>query len=1053
MAKRITGGKTDGITSILSGLLIILSSTPGLSSPQSQQITQSDFSKELSNAYIQNDDQLAVSLIKDNRLFVKPFVNDIITEIIRKELKGKTLESGKVKKIAEKTATTFQNIFSEKNLSIAVNYLKSWTKEQKEKKLFADSLYALGTTIRGNEKDRDRAIEYYRKALNLYINIGDERGEAEVLGGLGLIYTFSPADYQTAVSYYKEALIKREKVDDRVLTGNTLNSLGSIYYGFFKDYPVALTYLDRAEKIRSEIGDSLNLGRTIHVKASVLENLGNLEQSLEYYQLSFELNQNSGDQVRMAESLLKSGTILRDLGKYPEAFISLEKSLEIYRSLDKSDGICDALNQTGFVYLILGEYSTAMEKFNEAIKIAHEQNDMWGLAGTYNNLGIMFQDVGRIDKALGYYNNALSIYEEQGDQSSVLALLNNLGTLNFDMKDYARAEEYHTRGLQISQQIKARDQEANLFLNLANDESFLGKIDEAKLNYEKGLEIARSLNNPDLTWRLIAGLAENYETRGEYDKVVELNDSSLLIIEGLRSTLQSEEFKASYMAKERSAFEDIINMLGLLHDKDKTKGYDVLAFRYAERSKSRAFLDLLAESLARVNEGSDKELLNKQDEIIRDLTRERQLLEQESLKDQPDQQAILIMKNKIRESEEEFSKLKIEIRNTNPKYTDLQYPEPVSLEEVQSLCPDKNTIVFEYSVGDSSSSLWVITRTDHELFRLPGRKTLQDQIEPLRFALLNPDQTNNEFFTRGGHSLYRQLLQPAESYLTKKSKLVIIPDGILNYLPFEVLLTESKGIGPGTSYAGLPFLVKKYPVSYGQSASVLKSLLSEQKGIRESSSDNKKLVAFGDPVYENANDTTCSSAMNYKRLEFSGKEIENIASFFKKGNAEVYLRDDAKEENVKREGELKKFNYVHFATHGFIDETKPDFSSIVLTQDNNSKEDGFLQATEIFNLNLNADLVVLSACQTGLGKLIRGEGMVGLTRAFMYAGTSSVLVSLWSVSDVSTATLMGEFYRNLIKEKLSKTDALRKAQLSIMRDEKFAHPFYWAPFVLFGDWR
>ena len=156
---------------------------------------------------------------------------------------------------------------------------------------------------------------------------------------------------------------------------------------------------------------------------------------------------------------------------------------------------------------------------------------------------------------------------------------------------------------------------------------------------------------------------------------------------------------------------------------------------------------------------------------------------------------------------------------------------------------------------------------------------------------------------------------------------------------------------------------------------------------------------------------------------------------------------------MKRAGALKNFNYVHFATHGFIDETKPDLSSLVLTKDNNSCEDGMLQATEIYNLKLNADLVVLSACQSGLGKLVRGEGMVGLTRAFMYAGTPAVLVSLWSVSDVSTATLMGDFYRNLVKQKLSKTDALRKAQLTMLGNEKFAHPFYWAPFVIIGDWR
>jgi CHAT domain-containing protein len=195
------------------------------------------------------------------------------------------------------------------------------------------------------------------------------------------------------------------------------------------------------------------------------------------------------------------------------------------------------------------------------------------------------------------------------------------------------------------------------------------------------------------------------------------------------------------------------------------------------------------------------------------------------------------------------------------------------------------------------------------------------------------------------------------------------------------------------------------------------------------------------------------SLVKYPRLEFSGREVEKIASFFNEGSADTFLRYKATEENLKRNQELNKFRYIHFATHGLIDENKPNLSSLVLTCGKDSGEDGYLQASEIFDLKLNADLVVLSACQTGLGKLIRGEGMVGLTRAFMYAGTPSVLVSLWSVSDMSTSVLMGEFYKNLIKNKFSKTDALRRAQLALISNEKYAHPFYWAPFVLIGDWR
>ena len=427
-----------------------------------------------------------------------------------------------------------------------------------------------------------------------------------------------------------------------------------------------------------------------------------------------------------------------------------------------------------------------------------------------------------------------------------------------------------------------------------------------------------------------------------------------------------------------------------LHEKDGSKGYDKLAFNYAERSKSRALLDLLSGAPADANK----------------------------------------------------------IESAAPANT--RDPQPVTIDEVKAMLPDKNNVVLEYSVGDSSSCLWVITKSGHKLYRLPARKKLQEQIETIRFGLLDPQQSISEFFTQAGISLYNELVKPAEPFLSKKSKLVIIPDGVLNYLPFQVLLTENTKIKAETSYMEFPYLAKKYPVSYAQSASVLNTLISAKVQSNSSAAKSRKLLAFGDPVY---GDTSLNPRNKYQRLEFSSREIENIASFFPEGSPVIFLRNNATEEKLKQNNELDKFNYIHFAVHGLIDEDNPDLSSIVLTSNRSADEDGFLQASEISDLKLNADLVVLSACQTGLGKLVRGEGIVGLTRAFMYAGTPSVVVSLWSVSDASTSVLMSSFYKNLIKNNLNKTDALRRAQLSLISNEKYAHPFYWAPFVLIGDWR
>lgn len=989
MAKRITINKSNGIISVLLFFLIIPSSPSLTASPQSQQLTQEEFSKKLGDAYLQNNSSLADSLIKRNRLYVKPFVNKLIRETLISELNGKLTESNQTRETAEKSGSDFEKIFGERSLATGVKYLASWTKEQKLKKLAADSLYAGGTTIRGNIQDREKAVLLYKQAFDLYKEIGDERGEGEILGGLGLIY-FNSEDFEKSLSYYRDALKVRVKIDDKQLTGNSLNSIGGIYLNYLPDYVQALHFLDSAEIVRVETGDFVNLGRTIHAKASAYDKLNMSDHALQCFKESIEINQKAGDRQRVAEAFLHIGDILTGTGNYSDALEDLEKALSIYSDLKEESKICEVLTHTGFIYSNMGDYNSALGKLSEALQISKEAADKNGVAGAYNNLGIVFKSAGRLDKAIEYFNNSLKIYEESGDQLNVISSLSNLGTVYFALNDFSKAADYHIRGLELSRKIRDKDNEAHCQLNLANDLLRMGKLEESMSNYEEGLKIARSLDSPELTWKINAGMAEINKLRGEYEKAVELNDTALKFLSNIRSTLKDDKLKTSFMAAERYAFEDIINMLTDLHLKYPGKGYDLRSFRYAEESKARAFLDLLTDSEANINPESN---------------------------------------------------------------SGLKYPKLVTLEEAHALCPDKNSVILEYSVGDSSSCLWVITRSAHKLFKLPDIKVLQEQIEPFRFALLNPDKSNNEFLTKGGYSLYRLLLEPAEPFLSKKSKLVIIPDGILNYLPFEILLTDNKGTSTGNSYLNLPFLIKKYPVSYAQSASVLNNLLAKRNGTGKSDPVLKKLIAFGDPVYENPTDTSNSSGNRFRRLESSGMEVENIASFFKKGNAEVYLRNEATEENVKREGALKNFNYVHFATHGFIDETKPDLSSLVLTKDNNSKEDGMLQATEIYHLKLNADLVVLSACQSGLGKLVRGEGMVGLTRAFMYAGTPAVLVSLWSVSDVSTSILMGDFYRNLVQEKLSKTDALRKAQLTMLGNEKFAHPFYWAPFVIIGDWR
>jgi CHAT domain-containing protein/tetratricopeptide (TPR) repeat protein len=1017
----------------------------------STSLNQDEFEVQLFESISAGNDTLFRLLIHDNRLMVKPAFLKLTEESLKLELDGNQEEAKQDMEYAELIAINFNEIFNEKCLLIVVDDFKNLTIQQKKLKFKADSLNNLGTSLRSSRETSGQAIEHYLDALKIYEKIGDDYGQAFVLGGLGLIY--SSLDYQTSYSYYQKALEIRQMIDDKQLIGNSLNSIGTIYYNYFNDYEQAIVYYDKAATIRKEIEDWWNLGNTITYKAVAYEKLDQYESAIKYFKQSCEINSRSGNRPRMAEALIKSGAIQVSIGKYNEALEDFEVSLGIYREINDTVGIGDVLTQMGFAYTLMGDYTTAIEKCTEALQLMIYSNDTWGMAGAYNNMGIIYQSAKRLDKAAEYYEKALNNYEELQDIQSIIITLTNIGTVYHDQGDYAKAEEYHSRGLQLSREINSKLNQMNCLLNIANDQSRLKKFDEAYSNYQESLQLAESLNNPEVKWKTIVGMAENFEERGEYEKAIELNEKGLAIIEEIRRSIKSDEFKATYMARERYVFEDVINMLCELHEKDNTNDYDVKSFQLAEQSKSRALLDLLAESLANVSEGADTALLAEQDKILAELNRAKHRLEAKSTNDNADEQLIMSLKEDIRNHEEALNALKTEIRETNPKYAELQYPQPVSLNELQIICLDKNTIMLEYSLGDTSSWLWVINRNSLELIKLSDRNTLKEQIELMRFALQNPEQVGIEFFTEVSYRLYQHLIQPAEPYIPKNCNLVIIPDGILNYLPFEVLLTNREKSSEKQFYADLSYLVLNHPINYAQSANVLYNLLATRDDESNTDNINHGLIAFGDPVYANENDPDFLIRKGLGRLEYSGREVERIACFFPEKESKTFLRETATEENLKTEHDLAKFKYIHFATHGLIDEQNPDFSSLVFTQGINSEEDGFLQVPEIFNLRLNASLVVLSACQTGLGKMIRGEGMVGLTRAFLYAGTPSVVVSLWNVSDFSTSNLMEEFYRNLIENNLAKTKALQKAQLSMIKNEQYAHPFYWAPFILLGDWQ
>jgi CHAT domain-containing protein len=486
--------------------------------------------------------------------------------------------------------------------------------------------------------------------------------------------------------------------------------------------------------------------------------------------------------------------------------------------------------------------------------------------------------------------------------------------------------------------------------------------------------------------------------------------------------------------------------------------------------RARVFLEILGRShttRVKANVGPS------QDELRRNIAQIHHRLQSPEL--EPSEQSKLL--DQLENIRDKWRNLQKETARQDPRQSGGFYSQPTTVAAVQAVL-DADAVLLEYMTAHDGSILWVITKEQIRVYKLPGAELqaiLEKYLKSLRQPLIGADEISSHIEL--GQKLYRDLVGPAEELIGKKTHIIVAADGWLHYLPFETLII-SQGQGRSTRAARLTdvdYLIKKYQVTYIPSASVFVAQQNDRQP-RIPQADFP-LIAFGDPVYRDGNSqdqeiqgnkitNLALRGQNFERLEFSGEEVRRIARIFgvSAESQHINLRDRATVERV-RSTDLSRYRVLHFAAHAILGDQVKRLSqpALVLSQPERGKiEEGLLQFSDILDLKLNADLVVLSACDTGLARFREGEGIIGLTRAFLYAGASSAVVSLWKVQDQSTSLLMERFYRNL-KRGLSKSEALRQAKLDIMRStvdlkaigmrQDLAAPFYWAPFILVGDWR
>src|SRR5688572_8075947 len=652
-----------------------------------------------------------------------------------------------------------------------------------------------------------------------------------------------------------------------------------------------------------------------------------------------------------------------------------------------------------------------------------------------------------------------------------------------------------------------------------------GKFKDATKFYNDAKKGAQEDKRLDLMWPAQRGLGRSLwlQAMQERDpkKSLSLREQalanyreSLTTIETLRQgSLRADESRTTFLATTKDVFDEAAAAnaaMALLTAGStgtpltgKALEYASEAFRINEQSRARSLLDLLSETNAAITEGVPAELLKRKQE---NLDRQQDIAEiltgvsvsTEELKTKPAE-----LDAELEKLQTEYEEIENQIRAASPRYATLTANKPMTLAEVQQSVLDDKTVLAEYALYSEDSYLFAVSKDAVSLFKLPGRASVEKLATDLRAQLIpsklqrrivgidvvdanrglgvaasTPEEAAS--FVAASNALYKVVLEPAAAMVGEK-RLMVVADGALNYVPFEVLLkTPDSG-----DFASLGYLIKTNEIVYAPSASVVGAIKQQR-----ANTTSRALLVIADPVF-NSNDarakkgtaTATTTDADVRGLSIQGAvedvagstpapaaameglplarlngtrlEAEQISKLAKAsgGQADVWLDLEANEENLGTR-DISKYRIIHVATHGLLNAERPQFTGVVLSLVGNKSRDGFVRTDEVFNLRLGSPLVMLSACETGLGKEKRGEGVMGLTRAFMYAGAPTVGVSLWSVADKSTADLMTDFYQRLLSTSVTTTTsgALRGAQLAMISGKKYSAPFYWAPFVLVGDW-
>jgi CHAT domain-containing protein len=856
-------------------------------------------------------------------------------------------------------------------------------------------------------------------------------------------------EYQRALALYQIALGIAEKRESKPAAASILSKRGLTLWQM-GDYTQALGSYHRSMALLEELGDRLGIVRTLYNLGLVHTSQGNYDLALEYNRKYLAVAEALHDKRMIAQAMPSMGIAYSAQGDYIRAMEYYQKALALFQELGDQGGVVAALQDIAGIYGAQNNNGLALEYYQRSL--AMTEAAFRGIptdpampanrfaAGALLDMGTIYSKEGDYTKALEFSLRSLEMARALKNPAMIASALSNSGQAYSMQGNYAKALEFFQEALRLGEENGDKVAVAQLLATIGGAHFSLGNYADAIKFEERSTELASKLGNPETLWysRMIAGRA--YQSLGKPTQARQALDEAITTIEGMRTHVAGPELA------QQTFFEDKVGPYHAMTELLVSQNDAAEAFQYLERSKARVLLDVLQRGKVDITKDMTVQERERERALNNELVSLNTRVSHDSQGTQTEGRLMAELKTRLEKTRLEYESFQTDLYIAHPQLKIQRgKAQPIRLEEAARLLPDA-TAALEFMVTGDRTYLFVLTKSSEnnrvDLKPYPLALTfaqIAERAERFREQLALGDLD----FQASARELYDLLLKPAQDQLQGKTTLIIVPDSVLWNLPFQALQSAPNH-----------YVLEDHALFYAPSLTVLREMTKARSLQARKSQHEPALLAFGNPSISKQTTEGLRRISLDEKLEplpEAEKQVMALGQLYGPSQSKVYTGFEAREDRAKKES--GGYRIVQFATHGVLNDRNPMYSHLVLSQtQNDNKEDGLLEAREMLSLDLHADLVVLSACETGLGRIGAGEGIIGMSWALFVAGSPATIVSQWKVESASTTELMLAFHRNLKSGgQMTKAKALQQAAMKLLRDGKYAHPFYWAGFVVVGN--